>query len=147
MTTITIVDSLWRHNENCCYANMRSQGQASCLLTLEFKCHLRYCSSQEVDVLLSVSLPYSTILQCFMLISDVYRSFIQNKTTFTKYCLTQWISKLPRSFEIHWVRQYLANVMGLAGMLNTRFTTQGLQDRANFHTSRAWQIILIFNRR
>ena len=55
MTTITIVDSLWRHNENCCYANMRSQGQASCLLTLEFKCHLRYCSSQEVDVSLSHS--------------------------------------------------------------------------------------------
>ena len=63
MTTITIVDSLWRHNENCCYANMRSQGQASCLLTLEFKCHLRYCSSQEVDVLLSVFLPYSTWFQ------------------------------------------------------------------------------------
>ena len=56
MTTITIVvDSLWRHNENCCYANTRSQGQASCLLTLEFKCHLRYCSSQEVDVSLSHS--------------------------------------------------------------------------------------------
>ena len=34
---------------------MRSQGQASCLLTLEFKCHLRYCSSQEVDVSLSRS--------------------------------------------------------------------------------------------
>ena len=55
MTTITIVDSLWRHNENCCYANTRSQGQASCLLTLEFKCHLRYCSSQEVGVSLSHS--------------------------------------------------------------------------------------------
>ena len=25
---------------------------------------------------------------------------------FTKYCLTQWISKLPVSFEIHWVGQY-----------------------------------------
>ena len=39
--------------------------------------------------------------------SDVYRSPFQNKTTFTKYCLTQWISKLPGSFEIHWVRQYV----------------------------------------
>ena len=27
------------------------------------------------------------------------------------YCLTQWISKLLRSFEIHWVRQYLTNVV------------------------------------
>ena len=24
---------------------------------------------------------------------------------------TQWISKLPGSFEIHWVRQYLVNVV------------------------------------
>ena len=53
------------------------------------------------------------------LISDVYRSFIANKTTFTKYCLIQWISKLLGSFEIHGVRQYLANFMGLAGIVNT----------------------------
>ena len=30
-----------------------------------------------------------------------YRPFIPNKTTFTTNCLTQWISKLPWSFEIH----------------------------------------------
>ena len=36
-----------------------------------------------------------------------YKSCILNKTTFTKCCLTQWISKLPGSFEIHWIRQYL----------------------------------------
>ena len=41
-----------------------------------------------------------------MIISDVYRSFIPNKTTFTTYCLTQWISNSPGSFESHWVRQY-----------------------------------------
>ena len=29
---------------------------------------------------------------------------------FTRYWLTQWISKLPRSFEIHWVSQYLMNI-------------------------------------
>ena len=28
---------------------------------------------------------------------------------FTRYCLAQWISKLPGSFKIHWVRQYLIN--------------------------------------
>ena len=37
----------------------------------------------------------------FIVISDVYKSFIPNKATFTKYCLTQWILKLSRSFEIH----------------------------------------------
>ena len=33
----------------------------------------------------------------FMDISDVNRSCIPNKTTLTKYCLTEWISKLPLS--------------------------------------------------
>ena len=47
----------------------------------------------------------------------VYRSFIPNKTTFIKYCLT-WISKLSTSFEIHWVRQYLVNFTGLASIVN-----------------------------
>ena len=64
---------------------------------------------------------------------------LPNKTTFTKYCLTQWISKLQGSFEIHRVRPYLVNVMGLAGIVN------GVQDWANFHRPRAWQIVLIFN--
>ena len=55
------------------------------------------------------------LLLSFMVISDVYRSFLRNKTIFIKFCLTQWISKLPGSFEIHWVRQYLVNFMGLPG--------------------------------
>ena len=29
----------------------------------------------------------------------------------SRYCLTQWISKLPGSFEIHWVRHYLVIVV------------------------------------
>ena len=61
---------------------------------------------------------YSVILS-FTVISDVYRSFIQNKTAFTKYCLTQWIPKLPGGFEIHWVRHYLVNFMGLVDIVNT----------------------------
>ena len=65
MTTITIVDSLWRHNENCCYANMRSQGQA-------FVCwHLNLSVTCGTVVprrwtCLSVILPYSTILVLVM---------------------------------------------------------------------------------
>ena len=47
-------------------------------------------------------------------ISEVYRPFIWNKATFTKYCFIQWISKLPVSFEIHWVRQYLVTFIGPA---------------------------------
>ena len=59
------------------------------------------------------------VLSSFTVISDVYRSFIPNKTTFTKYCLTQWIWKLHGSFEIHPVRQYLANFLDLVGIVNT----------------------------
>ena len=67
MTTITLVDSLWHHNDNCCYTTMRSQGQVFCLLTLEFKCHLWYCSSQEVDL----SLSHSAVLHYIFNISIV----------------------------------------------------------------------------
>ena len=61
------------------------------------------------------------LLLSFTSLSDVCRSFIPNKTAFTKYCRTQWISKFLGSFEIHWVRQYmyLVNFMGLAGRVNT----------------------------
>ena len=76
-----------------------------------------------------------------MVISDVYKSFIPNKTIFIKYCLTQWISKFPGSFEIHWVRQYLVNFMGLVGIVNTIV----YKTMSNFHKSQAWQIDPISN--
>ena len=75
------------------------------------------------------------------IISDVYRSFIRNKTIFTMYSLTQWISKPPGSFEIHWVCQYLPKFHAYSG----HGKCNCLQDRPNFHRSRAWQIILTFN--
>ena len=53
--------------------------------------------------------PTYKLLLSFTVISDDYRSFISYKTIFIKYCLTQWISKLPGSFEVHRVRQYLVN--------------------------------------
>ena len=59
-----------------------------------------------------------TLLLSFMVISDVYAPFIPSKTTFIKYCLTQWISYLPGVVKIHWVRQYLVNFTGLAGKVN-----------------------------
>ena len=37
----------------------------------------------------------------FTIILYVHRSFIPNKTTYTKYCLTQWISKLT-NFKVPW---------------------------------------------
>ena len=79
MTTITIVDSLWRHNENCCYANMRSQGQA-------FVCwHLNLSVTCGTVVprrwtCLSVILPYSTTLfHCIpvlQIVTEIGRVFI-----------------------------------------------------------------------
>ena len=58
------------------------------------------------------------LLLSFTVIYAAYRSFIPNKTTFNKYWLTKWISKLSWSFEIHWVRQYLVDFKGLAGRVN-----------------------------
>ena len=37
---------------------LHDHAQSLCMLTLEFKCHLRFCSSQEVNV----SLSHSTVL-------------------------------------------------------------------------------------
>ena len=60
---------------------------------------------------------YKLLLK-FTVISNVNRSLIPNKTTPIKYCLTQWISKLPGSFEILWVRQYLVNFGALSCIVN-----------------------------
>ena len=57
------------------------------------------------------------VLLIFTVMSGVCQSFIPNKTTFIKYRLTQWISKLPRSFEIHGVKQYLVNYTRLTGIV------------------------------
>ena len=62
-------------------------------------------------------LMYKLLLH-FTVISNVYRSFIPNRTIITNYCLAHWISKLPASFEIHWVRKYLVNFTCLAGGVN-----------------------------
>ena len=52
---------------------------------------------------------------------------------------TQMITyNIPRSFEIHWVSQYLVNLTVLAGIVNATFF-----ETANFYWSRAWQILLI----
>ena len=58
-----------------------------------------------------------------------------------KHCLTPWSSKLPRSFEIQGVRQFLVNFTGLAGIVNAPiYKTQAI-----FTSLRAWQIALFFN--
>ena len=62
--------------------------------------------------------PMHKLYSGFTVISYVYRSFIPNKITLIN-CLTQWISKFPGSFEIHWVRQYLVNFTGVGGIINT----------------------------
>ena len=45
--------------------------------------------------------PTYNLLLSFTVISDVSRPFIPNKTAFTQYSLTQWISKLSANIEIH----------------------------------------------
>ena len=45
--------------------------------------------------------------------------FIPSTTNFTKYGITQWISQLHGSFEIHSVRQNPVHYMGLVGIVDT----------------------------
>ena len=61
------------------------------------------------------------LLLSFTAISDVYRSFISNKATFTTVLLSDFQSSRG-SFEIHWVRQYLVNFKDLVGIVNTLIT-------------------------
>ena len=79
--------------------------------------HTMHVQCQKLRKLFTVT--WKLLLR-FTVISDVYRIFIPNKTTFTKYCITQWISKLPRSFEIKWLllMQHLANFTGVEGIVN-----------------------------
>ena len=78
---------------------------------------LRCCGVLAVSNTRKISM-YKLVMS-FTVISDVYMSFIPNKTTFIKYCLSHWVSKLLVSFEIQWVRQYLVNVMDLVGIMST----------------------------
>ena len=79
------------------------------------------------------------LLLSFAVIPDDYMSFIPNKTILTNCCLTQWISKLPMSFEINWVRQYLVSFTGLVGIVKaTVYKTKPFLTGLR-------QIVLIFN--
>ena len=69
----------------------------------------------------------------YMVISDVYRSFIPNKTASTKYCLTQIDFIAPQALP------------GKFQQSGGQTQCNSLLDWANFYRSLAWQIFLIFN--
>ena len=77
--------------------------------------------------------PTYKLLLIFTVISDVYRSF----TTFTRYCLIQWISKLWNPLR--------KTVPSKFHRPRGHSKRNCLHDWTNFHRSRAWQIVLIFN--
>ena len=77
----------------------------------------------------------------FLIISYVYRSFIPNKTTFTKYCLTRLDFKAPREI---WNPSKAIHVSGKFHGSSGHSKCNSLQNRASFHRSLAWQIVLIF---
>ena len=84
--------------------------------------------------------PTYKYLSGFAVISDIYGSLIRNKTTSTKYCLTQWIWKLSRALKSLSKAVY-GKFHGFGGQSKRNY----LQDRANFHRSWIWQIVPIFN--
>ena len=60
---------------------------------INFEAYILQCST------VSKTSPTHMLLSSITIISDVYRSFIPNKTIFTEYWFTLWITMLPRSFE------------------------------------------------
>ena len=118
-----------------------------------------------ITIILFLSWSWLNKAQCKKNRKNIYRSnvqvafelyghlfmgpFIGHKTTFTKYCLTRWVSKLPGNFEIHWVRQYLVNFMCLAGIVNTGFTSPSqfaqVSGMANCPNFWHWHIISVLD--
>ena len=85
--------------------------------------------------------PTYKLLFIFTVISYAYKSFLPNKITFSKYCLTQWISKVPQEL---W-NPLNKTVPGKFHRPGEHSRCNCLQDRAIFYRSRAWEIVLIFN--
>ena len=54
-----------------------------------------------------------------------YKWFIPNKSTFTKYCLTQWISRVFKTLKS---TEYPGKILGTGG-----------HSKRNFHRSWAWE--------
>ena len=106
-----------------------------------FSCMIAYINAQGKKLGKTFTGPTHELLFSSTAMSDVYRSFIPNKTTFTKDCLIQWISKLPVKFEIDWIRP---SVPGKFHGPDGHSKRNCLQDWANFHSFRAWQIFLFF---
>ena len=85
--------------------------------------------------------PTNKLLFSFSVISYVYRSFIQNKTTFTKHCLIYSVDfKTTRDIWNPMSKAVTGKFTGLAGIVNVT-----APDRANSPRSRAWQIVILFN--
>ena len=77
-----------------------------------------------------------------MVIFNVSRSFIPNKTTFTKYCLLYSVDfKAPKELwnPINKAVPGKFHRSGGHGKYNC------WQEQANIHRSRVWQIVLFFN--
>ena len=60
---------------------------------------------------------HKLLLRSFQIFTD---PLYQTKLHLNEWhCLTQWISKTPEIFEIHWARKYRVNLTGLEGIVNT----------------------------
>ena len=81
------------------------------------------------------------ILVNFTAISNVFRSFIPNKSPITQYCLYSVDFKARRELWNPLSKAVPGKFHGSGGHSNRKC----LQDRANFHRYGAWQIVLSFN--
>ena len=113
----------WGHTQNdpCIIPTHSTQWSVnthSWHLDLTHLSSLNACNQCQKLGKIFTGLTYKLLLS-FTVIPEVYRSFIPNKNYIYQVLPYSVDSKLPGSFEIHAVRQYLVNFMGLASIVNT----------------------------
>ena len=108
-----------------------------CLLMLEFKCHLRYCSSQEVDVSLSHSAVLHYTLPEPMLTyhqrCSVAFSWGQFHRNCSRYQFKKWVSKLHFWKDFFDTSQWVKRVWGRATVDSRQYPGCHLTCKLQFH--------------
>ena len=66
-------------------------------------------------------------------------------TLHSKCCLAHWISKLPWSNKIQWVRNYLVIFTGLVGIVNAIFYKTAISGMGNCHHFITWHHVVFYN--
>ena len=128
----------------CIDGNFR-MSSSSALIHLLLKCLRHQCLAAEVILCMTLCIQclklghiFSGLMYKLLLSFIVKVPLFPNKTIFTKYSVTWWISKLPRTKTVR-----TCKILRVWWEIKSKRTC--LQNQAKIHRSRALQIVIIFN--